>query len=178
MIWLEGDPCEPITSGHTDGYVLCAPGGVVLVEAIDDKDVEPPLWREHDIALLENARDADDRKFKVVRVLAPRRRYWKWQSRDFRAVLSQCLCRQRRGDRRALRRCERDEAARKALAKAFPDARDCHVADRPHRQRWRRNSLPDAADADAIKGYSNAQYQKARARACARQRNEAASLAR
>ena len=22
VIWLEGDPCEPITSGHTDGYVL------------------------------------------------------------------------------------------------------------------------------------------------------------
>src|SRR5436190_2211916 len=21
VIWLEGDPCEPITSGHTDGYV-------------------------------------------------------------------------------------------------------------------------------------------------------------
>jgi agmatine deiminase len=43
VIWLEGDPCEPITSGHTDGYVLCAPGGVVLVEAIDDPDSEPPL---------------------------------------------------------------------------------------------------------------------------------------
>ena len=27
VIWLEGDPCEPITSGHTDGYVLCTPGG-------------------------------------------------------------------------------------------------------------------------------------------------------
>ena len=77
VIWLEGDPCEPITSGHTDGYVLCAPGGVVLVEAIDDKDSEPPLWRAHDIALLESARDADGRKLKVVRVLAPRRRYWK-----------------------------------------------------------------------------------------------------
>ena len=52
VIWLVGDPCEPITSGHTDGYVLCAPGGVVLAEAIDDEDAEPPLWREHDISLL------------------------------------------------------------------------------------------------------------------------------
>ena len=25
VIWLEGDPCEPPTSGHADGYVLCAP---------------------------------------------------------------------------------------------------------------------------------------------------------
>jgi agmatine deiminase len=24
VIWLEGDPCEPLTSGHTDGYVLFA----------------------------------------------------------------------------------------------------------------------------------------------------------
>jgi len=29
LIWLEGDPCEPLTSGHIDGYVLCAPSGVV-----------------------------------------------------------------------------------------------------------------------------------------------------
>ena len=45
VIWLEGDPCEPITSGHADGYVLCAPEGVVMVKAIDDQDIEPPLWR-------------------------------------------------------------------------------------------------------------------------------------
>jgi len=121
MIWLEGDPCEPITSGHTDGYVLCAPGGVVLVEEIDEKDSEPPLWRNHDIALLEGARDADGRKFKVVRVRAPRWRYWKYKPESFApcylnayvangAVIGACF-----GD------AEGDETARSALAKAFPE---------------------------------------------------------
>jgi agmatine deiminase len=120
VIWLEGDPCEPITSGHTDGYVLCAPGGVVLVEAIDDPNVEPPLWREHDTALLESARDADGRRLKVMRVLAPRRRYWKGDPETFAPsylnayVANGALIGARFGDP------ERDEAARKALARAFP----------------------------------------------------------
>ena len=120
VIWLEGDPCEPITSGHTDGYVLCAPGGVVLVEAIDDKDVEPPLWREHDIALLENARDADGHRLKVMRVLSPRKRYWKGNRESFAPcylnayVANGAVITARFGDPK------RDEAARKALATAFP----------------------------------------------------------
>jgi agmatine deiminase len=120
VIWLEGDPCEPITSGHTDGYVLCAPGGMVLVEAIEDKDIEPPLWREHDIALLTSARDADGSKLKAVRVLAPRRRYWKGNPDSFAACYSNAYVANgavigaRFGD------AERDEKARKALAKSFP----------------------------------------------------------
>ncbi len=120
VIWLEGDPCEPITSGHTDGYVLCTPGGVVLVEAIDDKAIEQPLWREHDIALLENARDANGRKLKVVRVLAPRRRYWRGEPESFAPcylnayVANGAVIGARFGD------AERDDAARKALAKTFP----------------------------------------------------------
>jgi agmatine deiminase len=119
VIWLEGDPCEPITSGHTDGYVLCAPDGVVMAEVIDD-DFEPPLWHEHDITILESARDVTGRKFKVVRVLAPRRRYWRYKSASFAAcylnayvansaVIGACF-----GD------AERDEAAREALAMVFP----------------------------------------------------------
>jgi len=120
VIWLEGDPCEPITSGHTDGYVLCAPDGVVLVEEIDDKDSEPPFWRGHDIALLENARDAAGRRLKVVRVLAPRWRYWKRQSEYFAPcylnayVANGAVIGARFGD------ADRDEAARMVLAKAFP----------------------------------------------------------
>jgi agmatine deiminase len=120
VIWLEGDPCEPITSGHTDGYVHCAPGGVVLVEAIEDEDMEPPLWREHDIALLEGAGNADGREFKVVRIKAARRRYWKDDHESFAAcylnayvangaVIGTCF-----GDD------ERDDAARRELVKAFP----------------------------------------------------------
>lgn len=120
IIWLEGDPCEPITSGHTDGYVLCAPGGVVLVEGINDGDIEPPLWREHDTALLKNARNANGQRFKVLRILAPRQRYCKGDPETFAgcyvnayvangAVIGACF-----GDP------ERDEMAHKMLAKAFP----------------------------------------------------------
>jgi agmatine deiminase len=120
VIWLEGDPCEPITSGHTDGYVLCAPGGVVLVEAIDDENSEPPLWREHDIALLEEARVVNGRRLKVVRVLAPRKRYWKGDPETFAPcylnayVANGAVISARFGDP------ERDEGARKALTTAFP----------------------------------------------------------
>jgi agmatine deiminase len=120
VIWLEGDPCEPITSGHTDGYVLCAPRGIVLVEAIDDEDFKPPLWREHDIVLLENACDAIGRKLKVRRVLSARRRYWKGDPEFFAAsylnayVANGAVIAAKFGDR------ERDAAARSTLAKAFP----------------------------------------------------------
>lgn len=120
VIWLEGDPCEPGTSGHVDGYVLLAPSNVVLVDACDDKEVEAPMWRAHDIALLEGARDADGRKLKVSSVRAPRPRYCKGNPESFAAsylnayvangaVIGACF-----GDP------ERDEAARQALARAFP----------------------------------------------------------
>ena len=120
VIWLEGDPCEHITSGHIDGYVLCAPGGVALVEAVDDEDVEPPIWREHDIALLENTFDADGRKIRVVRVLAPRKRSWKGRSKYFAPcylnvyLVDGAVIGPRFGDN------ERDEAAWRAFAMAFP----------------------------------------------------------
>ena len=120
VIWLEGDPCEPITSGHTDGYVLCAPGGVVLVEAYDDKGVEPPMWREHDIDLLEKATNADGRACKVRRVYAPRQRYWASHADMFAPcylnayVANGAVVGARFGDP------QRDLAAKNALAKAFP----------------------------------------------------------
>lgn len=120
VIWLEGDPCEPLTSGHTDGYVLCAPSRIVLVETYNDKAVEPPLWREHDIARLENAEGADGCAFKVVRVLAPRRRYWTSDSDTFAPcylnayVANGAVIGAQFGDP------QRDAAAKQALAKAFP----------------------------------------------------------
>lgn len=119
MIWLEGDPCEPITSGHTDGYVLCAPGGVVLIETIVDGAVEAPFWREHDIAVLKSARNADGQILRVVRVLSPRKRCWRGDPSSFAAcylnvyVANSAVISAEFGD------VERDEAARKALAKAF-----------------------------------------------------------
>jgi agmatine deiminase len=120
VVWLEGDPCELVTSGHIDGYTMCAPGGVVLVEGIDDKDAEPPLWRDHDVALLGSARDAEGRKLKVVRVLAPRKRYWKRRSNYFAPcylnayVANGAVIGALFGDP------ERHEAARRALSDTFP----------------------------------------------------------
>lgn len=118
-IWLEGDPCEPITSGHADGYVLFAPNGVVLVETYDDKAIDPPPWRGDDISLLENTSDADGRRLKIVRVLAPRQRYWKGDSETFALcylnayVANGVVITARFGDP------ERDEAAKNVLARAF-----------------------------------------------------------
>jgi agmatine deiminase len=70
VVWLEGDGDEQLTNGHADGYVLCAPEGLVMVETIEDKR-NAPLWRNHDITILKSARDPDGRKFKVVPVRAP-----------------------------------------------------------------------------------------------------------
>lgn len=120
VIWLEGDPCEAITSGHIDGYVLCGPNEVVLVETTDDPDLDPPDWRGHDIELLRSACDADGRKSKIVPVLSPRRRYWKRKSQTFAAsylnayIANGAVIGAKFGDD------ERDEATRKALARAFP----------------------------------------------------------
>jgi agmatine deiminase len=75
VIWLEGDPYEPITSGHIDGYVLCAPGNRVLVEDIDDPDGGSPLWRDHDAEFLSRAKNVFGQSLEVLRVPAPRRRY-------------------------------------------------------------------------------------------------------
>ncbi|WP_256464938.1 agmatine deiminase family protein [Bradyrhizobium sp. CW4] len=119
-IWLEGDISEPITSGHIDGYVLCAPGNKVLVEAVDDPDGEPPFWREHDIHLLKNARAVHRRKLRVERVLAPRRQYLKGDPASFAAnylnayIANGAVIGSLFGD------SERDELAAKALANAFP----------------------------------------------------------
>jgi len=110
VIWLEGDPCELITSGYIDGYVLFTAPGAVMVEAIDNPDIMP-LYRTKDIATL------DQSDFQVRRVLAPhtqpRSRYWApcylnaYVTNG--AVITACF-----GDD------ERDEVARNALATAFP----------------------------------------------------------
>jgi len=122
VIWLEGDPCEPITSGHTDGYVMCAPDRTVLVERMDDEDCEPPFWRDHDIAMLEDASDADDRAFAIRTVQAPRQRFWRGKGDpDYFApcylnayVANGAVIAGRYHDE------ERDAAAQDALAASFP----------------------------------------------------------
>jgi agmatine deiminase len=121
VIWLEGDPSEPVTSGHVDGYVLCAPGGVVLVEVIADADVDPPLWRQHDIKRLESGRNLNGHRLSVRRVPAPRRRYWSGNSEMFAPcylnayIANSAVITGHYGD------AERDEEARASLSRAFPD---------------------------------------------------------
>lgn len=120
VIWLEGDPAEPITSGHVDGYVLPAPGNTILVESVDDPNLEAPFWREHDIALLRDLRNADGRKLRILRVGGPRLRYWKSKSDNFAPcylnayVANGAVVGTKFGD------TDRDEAARKALVASFP----------------------------------------------------------
>jgi agmatine deiminase len=85
VIWLEGDSCEPITSGHIDGYVVFAPGNLILVEVIDETDAERPFWREHDTDLLRKAKNGRSLGLKIIDVLAPRERYLRRHSGNFAA---------------------------------------------------------------------------------------------
>jgi agmatine deiminase len=121
VIWLEGDPCEPITSGHVDGYVLVAPSGRVLMDCCEDEAVEPPMWREHDFAILENAASIEGRAFMVTRVNSPRQQYWRGEPKTLFAptylnayVANGLVIGARFGDP------ERDESASDAIAEAFP----------------------------------------------------------
>lgn len=120
IIWLKGDPDEPITSGHIDGYVMFTASGGLLVESGDDLDGPPPQWRAHDIATLENSFDVAGRRLRIERVHPPRKQYWKFKGSNFSpcylnayvangAVIAACF-----GD------AERDEKAREALSRAFP----------------------------------------------------------
>jgi agmatine deiminase len=119
VIWLEGDSCEPLTSGHADGYILCAPSRAVLVETYDDKEIEPPMWRGQDLSILEHATSADGRPFKVTQLHAPRRRYWTSTADTFAPcylnvyVANGAVIGARFGDP------QRDEIAKRALSKAF-----------------------------------------------------------
>jgi agmatine deiminase len=127
VVWLEGDPCEPITSGHVDGYVLLAPNGVVLVEG-GDPGSETPRWREHDIAALEAAVNANGARFEVRRVLPPRenvvresgRTYWKKYSRFFAPCYLNAYVANGAVIGASFGAEERDELARQELARAFP----------------------------------------------------------
>lgn len=120
VCWLEGDPSEPVTSGHVDGYVLLSPTGMALVESIDDPDVEGPMWRDHDVEVLRSSDGSSRKGGKIVRVAAPRFRYWKKKSDLFAPaylnayVANGAVIGAKFGDP------SRDRAAKAALKKAFP----------------------------------------------------------
>jgi agmatine deiminase len=82
-IWLEGDRLEPITSGHVDGYVLFKSLNTVLVETFDDRQRDVPIWLTRDVATLEQSVTPGAGKIIVERIKAPRKRYWKFNSKLF-----------------------------------------------------------------------------------------------
>jgi agmatine deiminase len=119
-IWLEGEPDEPITNGHVDGFAMFTAPGHLLIETAGTGP-EQRCSRERDIALLRRSLDAAGRKLKVDRVFGPRQRYWRFRGPLWSpcylnayiangAVITACF-----GDR------ERDEIAKEALAQVFPD---------------------------------------------------------
>ena len=121
VIWLEGDPSEPITSGHVDGYVLLSPTGTILVEYTDDGDIKGPMWRDHDTEMLRCMGRTSHRQMTVMQVAAPRFRYWKHKSESFAPcylnayVANGAVIGARFSDP------QRDRLAQIALAKAFPE---------------------------------------------------------
>jgi len=121
VIWLEGDACEPITSGHVDGYVMFTLGGHVLVESVDDTETDAPPWRAHDILVLEQAIDAAGHLIKVERVHAPRKRYWKYHG----PFWAPCYLNAYVANGAVITACfddlERDLAARDTLQRTFPE---------------------------------------------------------
>jgi agmatine deiminase len=120
IVWLEGDPAEPLTHGHVDGYVLMTSPGRVLVDKIRDPDVEAPFWRSHDTILLKQARDASGRRLNVELITAPRKRRWRfrgpnWAPSYLNAYLANgAVITASFGDR------ERDEMAVDVLQRSFP----------------------------------------------------------
>lgn len=121
VIWLDGDATEPITSGHTDGYVLFTEPGKLLVEGIDPVDGPPNRSRQADIDLLKGSLDAKDRPLSVKTVLPPRQKYLRdFSQRTFapcylNAYLANgAVIAAQFGD------TGRDEAALESLQQSFP----------------------------------------------------------
>jgi agmatine deiminase len=121
VIWLDGDPSEPITSGHIDGYVMFVAPATVLVETIEDEQCEPPLWREHDLMTIGRTRDAAGRKIKLTRVAAPLKRYWKFRGPYWAPCYLNAYIANGGVITASFDDTERDDAARRAIAQAFPD---------------------------------------------------------
>ena len=80
VIWLEGNPDEPITSGRVDGYVMACPEATILIEdSGQDQSEADWLWR--DIAALESEANANGRALKIIRVKPPRATYCRYRGK-------------------------------------------------------------------------------------------------
>lgn len=121
VIWLDGDATEPITSGHTDGYVLFTEPGKLIVEGIDLVDGPSCTSSgQTDIDRLKRSKDARNCPLQITTVLPPRRQYMRFAQRAFapcylNAYLANgAVVTGKFGDP------ERDEAARVVLQELFP----------------------------------------------------------
>ena len=120
VIWLNGDPHEPITNGHVDGYVLWAGPTTVLVESSEDGHSAEAKIREEDIKTLAKLQRGSQ-SLNVLHVSAPRYLYWRfrgplWAPCYLNAYIANgSVITARFGDE------ERDREARRMLQRAFPD---------------------------------------------------------
>jgi agmatine deiminase len=131
VIWLDGNPEEPITSGHVDGYVMFGESGQVLIEDISGIDRVADNLRMRDIETLRSSIDADGKPLSVRIVAPPRPKFWNSKSELFSPaylnayVANGAVIAGRFGDP------ERDELARLALRHAFP-SREVRMIDINH----------------------------------------------
>jgi agmatine deiminase len=131
VIWLEGNPKEPITSGHSDGYVMFGESGEVLVEDISGIDRITDSMRIRDIETLRSSIDAEGKPLRVRIVAPPREKYWASKGALFAPaylnayVANGAVITGRFGD------LERDSLAQLALSHAFPD-REVRMIDINH----------------------------------------------
>jgi agmatine deiminase len=131
VIWLEGNPKEPITSGHVDGYVMFGESGEVLVEDISGIDRITDSMRMRDIETLRSSIDAEGKRLSVRIVEPPREKFWTSKSALFAPaylnayVANGAVITGRFGD------LERDRLAQIALRHAFP-SREVRMIDINH----------------------------------------------
>lgn len=125
LVWLVGDPDEPITSGHPDGYVLFSESGAILVEHADERH-RTFRRRAQDIRKLRLTRDNEGRLAKLKLVLPPRRKYWRGAGRLFAPCYLNAYVTNGSVVTGTFGDAERDELARSALQEAFP-GREIHM---------------------------------------------------
>ena len=121
VIWLEGNPAEPITSGHVDGYVMFGEAGEVFVEGLSGNDRDADVVRARDIDTLRASVDSRGAPLRVNLVAPPREEFWAEKISLFAPtylnayIANAAVIAAKFGDE------ERDESARRALQTAFPD---------------------------------------------------------
>jgi agmatine deiminase len=120
VVWLDGNPKEPITSGHIDGYVMFGESGEVLVEDVSGIDRVADIIRLRDIETLRSSIDAEGKPLSVRIIAPPRPKFWAFKSALFAPaylnayVANGAVIAGRFGD------TERDELALLGLRHAFP----------------------------------------------------------